>query len=391
MRLINRDNRIFRFIVTFFFVMTLFIPSIKFVVFSGVVNFLIMVVLICLMIMSVINNRNVSKNNFIVGVLYSGLIILILLSGLSTSAIIDPKTISKFIFILLLLLSVVMLFEYIDIRIFVSLTIFLSTTLVVLNKLGIVQVSGSGELSYLILSMQVSLGVSALVARSFFSTRHKPLYLALLFFNLYGVLTLAGRSSIAGVALILTICLILYSIMNFKDKKIKIIFFWSSLVVLSSYILNYLLDNVFNAYFLHKVEMLLSGQGDIRFSTYLKAIDIIANNPLGIGLNGYEYELGFYPHNILLEIGLNIGVLGVFLFSVLLFLFVFSFYQKIKKSKMIITNELSLFLMSISLLITWSTSNSLSSSYSLFMCLILSTCFSLRRKRSLKIKRINND
>jgi hypothetical protein len=382
MNKISSNNRLFRFVVTFFFLFALFIPSIKFFVFSGVVNFLVMMVLICLMIISLIQGGHVRKNNCIIGVLYSSLFLFILFSGLFPSAILDSKTISKFIFIILLIQAIVILFEYIDIKLFVSLTIFTSTILVLLNKLNVIHATGSGELSYLILSMQVSIGVGALIGRYFFSSRYKKVYLALLLFNLYGVLTLAGRSSIAGVGFMLIIGFSLYSIMNYKANRGKILLSCGAVFLLSSYVINFLLKNIFNAFFLHKMEMLLNGEGDSRFSTYLKAIEIITNNPLGLGLNGYESTLLFYPHNILLEISLNIGLLGGVYFSFLLFLFAFYYYKKVKNTKVILVNELSLWLMSISLLISWSTSNSLSSSYSLFMCLILSTCFSLRMQKT---------
>lgn len=60
-----------------------------------------------------------------------------------------------------------------------------------------------------------------------------------------------------------------------------------------------------------------SGRNDI----YVEAINIIKKNPLGIGVLGYLsevesnfLELGYYPHNIFIEIGMHWGILGLLIF-----------------------------------------------------------------------------
>lgn len=68
-----------------------------------------------------------------------------------------------------------------------------------------------------------------------------------------------------------------------------------------------------------------SGRTDI----YLEAINIIKNNPFGIGIWGYlsevklgikilNYRLGYYPHNIFIEIGMHWGILGILIFIILI-------------------------------------------------------------------------
>lgn len=77
----------------------------------------------------------------------------------------------------------------------------------------------------------------------------------------------------------------------------------------------------------------LSEQGlDItsgRSEIYLEAIEIIKNNPLGIGIWGYlsevkygikilGYKLGYYPHNVFIEIGMHLGVIGIVCFIIII-------------------------------------------------------------------------
>lgn len=68
--------------------------------------------------------------------------------------------------------------------------------------------------------------------------------------------------------------------------------------------------------------------GDVsngRISIYTEAINIILKNPLGIGIWGYLSEvkskwlmLGYYPHNIFIEIGMHWGIIGLIVFIIIL-------------------------------------------------------------------------
>lgn len=64
-----------------------------------------------------------------------------------------------------------------------------------------------------------------------------------------------------------------------------------------------------------------SGRTDI----YIEAIKIIKNNPFGIGIWGYLSEvkskwlmLGYYPHNIFIEIGMHWGIIGLIIFIIVI-------------------------------------------------------------------------
>lgn len=64
--------------------------------------------------------------------------------------------------------------------------------------------------------------------------------------------------------------------------------------------------------------------GDItsgRMNIYMEAIEIIRKNLFGIGIWGYLFEvkskwlaLGYYPHNVFIEIGMHWGIIGLILF-----------------------------------------------------------------------------
>lgn len=64
-----------------------------------------------------------------------------------------------------------------------------------------------------------------------------------------------------------------------------------------------------------------------RIDIYLEAIEVIKNNLFGIGIWGYlseikyaikglGYRLGYYPHNIFIEIGMHWGLIGLIIFII---------------------------------------------------------------------------
>lgn len=62
-----------------------------------------------------------------------------------------------------------------------------------------------------------------------------------------------------------------------------------------------------------------------RIEIYREAVDAIINNPFGIGIWGYLFEikspwlvLGYYPHNIFIEIMMHYGIIGLIFFIILI-------------------------------------------------------------------------
>ena len=63
----------------------------------------------------------------------------------------------------------------------------------------------------------------------------------------------------------------------------------------------------------------LDAGGGARSEITSSAVDMFADHPLGVGTAGYPALTGFpWPHNIILELGAELGVLGIALFLVLL-------------------------------------------------------------------------
>lgn len=74
-----------------------------------------------------------------------------------------------------------------------------------------------------------------------------------------------------------------------------------------------------------------------RIDIYKQAIQVIFDNPFGIGLFGYLKKIdgatiGYYPHNIFIEIALNWGII-IFLIFILFSLYFFYRFLKIKDKR----------------------------------------------------------
>jgi len=131
--------------------------------------------------------------------------------------------------------------------------------------------------------------------------------------------------------------------------------------------LPYILSNL-NAYFLSKVQNMADISEDSRYNLYLKCFNMLLEHPFGIGYGNYKYFITEpYPHNILLEIGLNSGVLGCFVFITYVMIITMVIIKKTKSCY----NEKNLFVLTIFLysLFSWMFSNDFASSSVVFFLL----------------------
>lgn len=87
--------------------------------------------------------------------------------------------------------------------------------------------------------------------------------------------------------------------------------------------MHYTLDNI------NVISKILSGRDEI----YLNILEVIKKNILGTGVYGYldytNYPIGFYPHNIFLEIMLQFGIIGIVSF-IAFSVYSYFYYLKIK-------------------------------------------------------------
>ena len=143
-------------------------------------------------------------------------------------------------------------------------------------------------------------------------------------------------------AILIGVISILIFYWYYENKKIKKIFFYFIIMTIGLifylnlkklliYLNNLFLELNYNVYGITRLIKSLdlkekgiditSGRTDI----YIETIKIIKNNLLGIGIWGYLSEvkskwlrLGYYPHNIFLEIGMHWGIIGLVIFIIVL-------------------------------------------------------------------------
>lgn len=159
----------------------------------------------------------------------------------------------------------------------------------------------------------------------------------LIFYSLFMILLFGNRF-----AILIGVISILIFYWYYENKKIKKIFFYFIIMTIGLifylnlkklliYLNNLFLELNYNVYGITRLIKSLdlkekgiditSGRTDI----YIETIKIIKNNLLGIGIWGYLSEvkskwlrLGYYPHNIFLEIGMHWGIIGLVIFIIVL-------------------------------------------------------------------------
>ncbi|MGR5423266.1 O-antigen ligase family protein [Vibrio sp. PNB22_4_1] len=231
-----------------------------------------------------------------------------------------------------------------------------------------VEVSGEGELSYLILAMQLGVGFAVSISKIITLNKNSLVYGIISLFILYCILTLAGRAALIGC--IFVVLSVSFSLMSYhwKRKPLLIAFVYTSISILVYLTVDYLFENVLNEYLLYKLTE-SSSSSNSRLSYYIQSLNVIANHPFGLGLHKYNSVLGFYPHNIFLEMGMNAGIISmlILMFPFIIFLMkLLSVCINIKKSVCLPLGNLTLFLT-----FCWMFSNNLASSYPLFTAMII--------------------
>lgn len=103
---------------------------------------------------------------------------------------------------------------------------------------------------------------------------------------------------------------------------------------------------------------------------YLPAIEAIIRNPLGYGLDGSYAVLGYYPHNIFLEVLISFGIIGLVLFLPIVWILLAStcFFMMHRFSN---PAYLELAFISAFHFLFWNVSHPLSSGYALFTLLMV--------------------
>ena len=337
-------------------------PSIKFLFFSSVVNMIATSLLACsvFILRREIKVSNVKK---ILLIFWSLFFFQTFLSGLAADKSLELFHFFRYIVLFSNIALITLLVGVINFEKLLNCLGVWSVLICLMNWFGVIEASGSGELSYLILAMQAALGYFVWLSKLLFYDNGKLISLFFSILIFVTILSLAGRTSIISTCLITAILLSSFVLLN---KKISL---WgriiAALLIPCSifYFAPILLEHVFNDYFLYKMDLLLKGEGDGRFKVYYESIELIISNPFGVGLHGYEQYFGVYPHNIFLEVGLNSGVFAMLqllvLAMLLIFIFIFDMKYLISKSwELVASGAVALFT-----IICWSTSNDFGSAY----------------------------
>ncbi len=202
--------------------------------------------------------------------------------------------------------------------------------------------SGGDKVDYL--SLAALSGQSILILIFFFYFTTSNLFLKLLIIiagllNIFGMLISGGRSTPIGVGVItflMTFILCGLSFISFLNKKkvppeftrpLKIIGIFSTLFIL--------VFSIFQQYYSQFLNRILTLSGDPLYYSqrdlfFASAIDVISNQPLGLGIGGFPIYIGYedmvhgggvYPHNLFLEVGAELGWIGLF---GVIFLFIYA-------------------------------------------------------------------
>ncbi|MDB9323337.1 O-antigen ligase family protein [Nodularia spumigena CS-591/04] len=338
------------------------IPSIKILYSSEVVN---LSLLFIISILSLFQNRSIqvpSKNklNFLkIWSLFWLLFLLYATFGLTTDIlIIIIRYLSTYLYILCLILFVKVkhlpsiIYAQIVWGSFMSLGSFY----------GIFTLDRSLGQHYLTLGVPISASLCCILAFILKERQvSKLLLLAIpLFLNISVLFSLEGRAPIIFLVIVTILCLVMnyrFKVASIKTSLLKTMLI--SMILLFSLILTqlYLKDNTFLS--TRFQNMFEDTKSEPRYFLYLESLTVLLKNPFGYGID-YKDLLGYYPHNIFIEVGLSTGIIGIILLCLLFKRLVMAF---IKNSSSNLPCNFSISAMAVYLFLTWNVSFDLGSSY----------------------------
>lgn len=362
-------NKYIDFFIALSCALVIFVPGIKFFYFSSLVNFFVLVFLLCSILISLkLYGTSVDRQQKKIILYTSTIFLIILFSGMFYDESVSLVSIFRYASVWIILSCIILLSEKVNISYFYTIVVIWSFFLCICYQYNIIEPSADGELSYLILSMQLGIGFSICISKVVYLRKISFFYGLISLFILYCMLTLAGRAALIGVVFVLVSTFISLIFYYWRKRFLLICSFFILIAIGMWASVDYLLDNVINEYLIYKVTE-SNASNNSRFAYYSHSLELIFNNPFGIGLQKYNSVLGFYPHNIFLEMGLNAGIVPMLLLIYPFLSFnvkMFSVCANIKKADVLPLGNLTVFLT-----FCWMFSNDLGSSYVLFTSMIL--------------------
>jgi hypothetical protein len=269
-----------------------------------------------------------------------------------------------------------------DIRSFIRCQVVWGAVIAGLQLTGIVTYSSSSPLHYKTVSLPIALSTLAiigeLIERSSISIRQVVLRVAIILVNVIALTSLFSRSPFVFT----TIIVLGFTIAKQPSiaKKVGAILKMVGIVMVGAASVAALVWKVEIGVRIPAIKRLLvlfrEGESE-RIKIWGEAIEIIVQNPLGVGFGAYE-ELSntIYPHNIVIESGVVAGVLGSFLMLFLVFgylLWCARMYRRANKNDKVVFVQSCFF--GFYLVMTFTVSYSLSFSYMMFAMMALTTAF----------------
>lgn len=218
--------------------------------------------------------------------------------------------------------------------------------------------------------LHVGLPIGVLILIGFsniFYSKSKIKILVNIFWIILGYMslfTLFGRSPIIFSFLLIILVLILKS---FLENSFKTKLFYSLSIAIIAVIAIWTINNYIPQYLIDRFLRISSNIAEEprMNAVYIPAIRAIVSNPLGYGLGSSWEVIGFYPHNIFLEVTLETGIIGLMSFMIITIIFLVSCFYFLKRFNGFKTNYLALVLIALYHFLFWNVSHDLSSAYGL--------------------------
>lgn len=195
--------------------------------------------------------------------------------------------------------------------------------------------------------------------------KNKIFLLPVLLLLLRGVTSLSGRApilfSIAVPLIVLTMNML------FERNKLKKTLYFVLIPVLFIILLYIMIQNLPDSTIDRIFRIFTSIQDEPRYAQYIKSVDIIWNNPFGIGLTGQSKYGMNYPHNIFLELMMAGGIFAI----IPLILIFMVLGNRMKRTVKRLDNSVIWMSSLLYFFFTWNISFDLSSSYMLFSSIAL--------------------
>lgn len=282
----------------------------------------------------------------------------------STGSVLSLKLVIRYLIVYFLVIGGLLFTQLEDIKKIINLQIVWGSLLSIL--LLTVGISLNRELGQNYLTIGVPIAGSLLASFGYFLWNKKPnklfFLIAIIVLNVASLSSLPGRSPILFPVIIIVIYTLYFLYLSIKYKTFSLSKLTNKLILIFSIILVsfYIAINTLSDFWLSRFNrMLYSPEEESRIDLYEPSIDAIFKNPFGYGLNEAEAIIGFYPHNIFLEVFISGGIIAILFLLLIILVYGFSLNQGTQKN-------LDLFLMSMVtnyFFMVWNISFDLGSSY----------------------------